>query len=175
MKRNELAASPVLRGLLDDLRAMLDRAEVALVQANWTETVQAVRLAESKGQQLRAEVDRRWQAAEDAERLRAAKSGYEVIRTFPSTSDPGTLYEIRRGKDGVVYCSCPSYPIHRHCSVCNVLLPPQRLRSGGARGWSFPCKHNETDAALPVRGCKHMTAWAEQRGRDIGSFLGAGG
>ena len=32
-----------------------------------------------------------------------------VLEKFESSSKPGTFYEIRLGKDGVAYCSCPAW------------------------------------------------------------------
>lgn len=29
-----------------------------------------------------------------------------VLATYPSKSSPGTIYEVRIGKDGVTYCTC---------------------------------------------------------------------
>lgn len=36
-----------------------------------------------------------------------------VITTVPSKTNPSKSYEIRRGKDGVIYCTCPSWRYQR--------------------------------------------------------------
>ena len=39
----------------------------------------------------------------------------EVLATVPSDSRPGKYYEIRIGKDNVVYCTCRGHKYHGHC------------------------------------------------------------
>lgn len=44
-----------------------------------------------------------------------------VLATFPSKSSPGKVYEVRLGKDGNLWCGCPSWrfqknsPTNRSC------------------------------------------------------------
>jgi len=47
-----------------------------------------------------------------------------VLAVAPSKTNPNKTYEIRRGADGVVYCTCPAWRF-------------QRLRKGETR----TCKH----------------------------------
>lgn len=47
-----------------------------------------------------------------------------VLATFPSKSSPGTVYEVRQGADGNLYCQCPSWRFqHNHpsCRTCKHL------------------------------------------------------
>jgi hypothetical protein len=36
-----------------------------------------------------------------------------VVGKFQSMTSPGKFYEIRRGKDGVVYCTCPAWKFQK--------------------------------------------------------------
>ncbi len=46
----------------------------------------------------------------------ARKTGVgPTLRRFESNSTPGRFYDVRLGKDGVVYCTCPGWRYHRHC------------------------------------------------------------
>ncbi|MCG3204309.1 MAG: hypothetical protein KCHDKBKB_01024 [Elusimicrobia bacterium] len=37
------------------------------------------------------------------------KTPYTVIEEMPSRSNPNRGYQIRMGKDGVIYCTCPAW------------------------------------------------------------------
>lgn len=50
-------------------------------------------------------------------------SKIQVLQVVPSKSNPAKTYEIRRGKDETVYCTCPAWKF-------------QRLQAGGRT-----CKH----------------------------------
>jgi hypothetical protein len=39
----------------------------------------------------------------------------EVLRKYPSDSNPGTYHNVTRGKDGVVYCTCWAWKRNRWC------------------------------------------------------------
>jgi len=54
----------------------------------------------------------------------ATKSEPTVLAVAPSKTDPSKSYEIRRGKDGTIYCTCPAWRY-------------QRLKKGEKR----TCKH----------------------------------
>lgn len=34
---------------------------------------------------------------------------YRVVRTWPSSKGDGKVYELREGRDGQVYCTCPAW------------------------------------------------------------------
>jgi hypothetical protein len=69
----------------------------------------------------------------------ATKSEPTVLAVAPSKTNPSKSYEIRRGKDGVIYCTCPAWRY-------------QRLKKGETR----TCKHlaaffaRELSAAEPA-------------------------
>lgn len=54
-----------------------------------------------------------------------------VLESFPSRSQPGTFYEIRKGGDGKVYCTCPAWRFSR-AHVC------KHLKERRAKGFSEP-------------------------------------
>ena len=39
----------------------------------------------------------------------------EILMEYPSASKPGTSYNIVRGRDGVVYCTCWAWKINKRC------------------------------------------------------------
>lgn len=43
----------------------------------------------------------------------APKFTATVLAVWPSSSDPCKSYEIRMGKDGNVYCTCPAWKFQR--------------------------------------------------------------
>ena len=56
-----------------------------------------------------------------------------ILDTVPSKSVPGKTYEIRKGGDGTIYCTCPAWKF-------------QRVSPG----------HNQ-------RTCKHLTGWCAKQ------------
>jgi hypothetical protein len=68
----------------------------------------------------------------------------EVVRQFKSESNPNKTYDLVRGDDGVVYCTC--------------------------KAWQFPKKDPETGKAPPPakRNCKHMIKWADEVAKKFG-------
>jgi len=45
----------------------------------------------------------------------AKKGGYTVLKLNESDSKVGVFHEIRRGADGVIYCSCISWRFKKRC------------------------------------------------------------
>ena len=43
------------------------------------------------------------------------------LKTVESRSTPGVSYEVRLGKDGVVYCTCPAWKFSRGAKTCKHL------------------------------------------------------
>ena len=41
--------------------------------------------------------------------------GTQVLKKYPSMSDPNKFYEIRLGKDDVTYCTCWAWIKNKHC------------------------------------------------------------
>jgi len=46
---------------------------------------------------------------------------YEVLNTYESESKPGLMHEVRRGGDGVVYCTCPRWRLNQGRKSCRHL------------------------------------------------------
>lgn len=49
----------------------------------------------------------------------------ETLATYPSKSNPNKEYEIVRGNDGVTYCTCWQWKLHRSCSHLDDYLSNQ--------------------------------------------------
>jgi hypothetical protein len=87
-----------------------------------------------------------------------------VLAIAPSKTNPSKSYEIRRGADGVVYCTCPAWRF-------------QRLKSGETR----TCKHIAAFAAGALTSAepvvpkseagrilaKHQERWALRTKRNM--------
>jgi hypothetical protein len=54
----------------------------------------------------------------------------EVLKQYPSGSNPAKNYNIILGKDGVVYCDCMGWKMNKHCKHLEAF--------------------NSTDGAVPV-------------------------
>lgn len=67
-----------------------------------------------------------------------ARGDYVVLKTFPSRSSPGTEYEVRRGGDGTVYCTCPQWRFKQGRGGCKHLAEWKR-RNAPARAAGAPC------------------------------------
>ena len=44
-----------------------------------------------------------------------------VLKEIESRSTPGLTYEMRLGRDGVVYCTCPAWKFSRGFKTCKHL------------------------------------------------------
>ena len=51
---------------------------------------------------------------------------FEVLETNSSASNPAVTHEIRRGGDGIIYCTCPAWRFRRTCRHLDNYL----IRSG---------------------------------------------
>lgn len=49
----------------------------------------------------------------------------EVLKRYESKSKPGTYHEVRRGEDGVLYCTCWAWKRNRTCKHLNDYLHSQ--------------------------------------------------
>lgn len=41
--------------------------------------------------------------------------GSKILSVYTSSSNPGKEYQIVQGRDGVVYCTCTSWKMRKHC------------------------------------------------------------
>jgi hypothetical protein len=51
-----------------------------------------------------------------------------VLLTVPSASNPAKSHEVKLGKDGNVYCSCPAWrfqKVHPHARTCKHIKAAQ--------------------------------------------------
>lgn len=60
-----------------------------------------------------------------------------MLETFPSRSSPGTVYEVRRGGDGTIYCTCPQWRFKQGRGGCKHLAEWKR-RNAPARQAGMP-------------------------------------
>jgi hypothetical protein len=67
-----------------------------------------------------------------AELLPSPVKEAHVIRTWPSKSTPGKVYELIEGADGVVYCTCPAWKFGKR--PCRHMKEwEEAVASGGAK------------------------------------------
>lgn len=51
----------------------------------------------------------------------------KTLAEYPSKSNPNKSYEIIRGGDGVTYCTCWQWKLHRTCSHLEDYLGTQKV------------------------------------------------
>ena len=64
----------------------------------------------------------------------------KVLATFPSKSNPSKSHEVRLGKDGVVYCTCPAWRFQKLTPSCRC------------------CKHTKATVASMTHAGKSLAA-----------------
>lgn len=50
-----------------------------------------------------------------------------ILAEYPSKSNHGKVYEIVRGNDGITYCTCWQWKLHRTCSHLEDYLGSQKV------------------------------------------------
>lgn len=86
-----------------------------------------------------------------------------VLASFPSASRPGSSHQVRRGADGVVYCTCPSWrfqhnsPTNRTCKHIES-WKSQTLVPGSATTTLLDVLGPGPEAIRPVRRARRVAA-----------------
>lgn len=76
----------------------------------------------------------------------ASSTKYALLALAPSKTDPSKSYEIRKGADGVTYCTCPSWKHKRQSSGDRTCKHLASFHAGQLGGHSEAVE-SKTDAA----------------------------